>query len=362
MMTGDRPLLAPRMNANDETVVVRTWYVADGAWVEAGTAVAELETSKTIVEIAAQAGGFLVHGTAEGGEIGVGDPLGWLMARPGATPPARPAAPTADGRLVSAAAAALMAEHGVAVAEIPGTGAVRTGDVERAIAARSAAGATNDWRAVVDALPNHAEATLIFGGDAQGAVVFDCLESVAPGSAVAYIDDAPKRTTLMGLPVLPAVALDAVRARGIRRAHISIAAPRAKLACAQRLEAAGFEIVGVRHASAVVSPAATIGRGVFLGPLTLVGPHATLGDFVQINNGASVAHDAVVETAARLSDGVRLAGGVVIGEGAFLGLAVTVNNAITIGAGSTVVSGVNVFDHVPPGSIVRVGGKASPLR
>jgi UDP-3-O-[3-hydroxymyristoyl] glucosamine N-acyltransferase len=164
------------------------------------------------------------------------------------------------------------------------------------------------------------------------------------------------------VPVFPSSWLGAIRRRGICKAHVSIAAAAAKLSCAQRLEQAGFEIVQVRHPTACVAASATIGTGVFLGPLTLVGPEARIEDYAQINNAASVAHHCVVGTAARLSDGVRLAGSVVVGRGAFLGLGVTVNESITIGSDSMVVSGVSLFDHVPPNSVVRVDGKAYPMR
>ncbi len=357
------PLLAPRVSANDDTVVVRTWFVAHGAWVEPDTVIAEIETSKAIVEVRAERAGFLAYDLPEGGEVGVGDPLGWLMADPDAQPLARQRPQhLADGRLISFDAAALMTERGLTAADIPGLGAVRALDVRHAIAARENALVVDDWQRIVDALPNHAGATLIFGGDAQGAVVYECLESMVPGTAVVYVDDAPKRATLMGLPVLPASALDAVRRRGIKCAHVSVAAAKAKLRCVQRLLEAGYEMVGVRHATALVSPSATIGSGVFLGPLTLVGPNARIGNYAQINNTCSVAHDSVVGEAARLSDGVRLAGSVVVGDGAYLGLGVTVNGNVTIGPGSTVVSGVSVFDHVPAASVVRIDGKAYPLR
>lgn len=362
-MTERRPLIVPRVNANDETVVLARWIVAYAEWVEAGAVIAEIETSKAIVEVAAEAAGFLQWGPPEGGRVSVGDPLGWLTPRPPSSAAPLKAAPESERpgeRLISGVAAALMREHGLTAADLPGAGPIRRSNVESVIAARATAPV--DCDAVIAALPVTDFATLIFGADAQGTVVHDCLELVRPGSVVIFVDDAPRRTHLMGVPVLPAAALPAIRAHGIRLAHVSVASPAAKLACAERLVAAGYEIVQVRHPTASVARSAKIGTGVFLGPLTLVGPEATVHDYVQINNCSSVAHHCIVGRAARLSDGVRLAGSAVIEEGAFLGLAVTVNEKITIGRGSTVVSGVHVFDHVPPRSIVRVDGKSYPMR
>jgi UDP-perosamine 4-acetyltransferase len=362
-----RPLLVPRVNANDETVLLRRWLVSHGTPVEAGTAIAELETTKAIVEVEAEGSGFLVHGLAAGEWIAVGEPLGWLSdaIEPAdlVAPPPAAAARSIGHRLISRDAAGLIRENGLTSGDFPGDGPIRKRDVEELLARRSAESITNeDWARIIEQLPNHEGSTVIFGADYQGAVAFDCLEASRPGSAVVFVDDRPKRDRYMGIPVLPAALLARMRSHGIARAHVAIAAAPAKLACARRLKDAGFEIVQVRHPTACVSPYAKIGEGVFLGPLTLVGPEAVIEDYAQINNGASVAHHSSVGKAARLSDGVRLAGNVVISDGAFLGLGVTVNEGITIGNGTTVVSGVGIFDHIPPNSVVRIDGKAYPLR
>lgn len=354
----------PRTNANDEIVVVRRWFVSHGDWVEPGCVIAEVETSKAMVEVAAEESGFLLRGVSADEEVTVGAPLAWYAENAGdeapAPKPARSTAPSAT-RLISRDAAALLEARGVLAEEIAGNGPIRKADVETFLAQKHAR-AHRDWRDVVAAIDVREDSMLVFGAEAQGVVVLDCLELTASGSTAVFVDDAPKRAEILGVPVVHADALEAIRKRGVKRAHISIAAPKAKVAVAERLERAGFEIAGVRHPSASVAQSALIGKGVFLGPLTIVGPEAVLEDFVQVNNAATVAHHCVLRRAARLSDGVRLAGSVVIEEGAFLGLAVTVNQKIVIGSSSIVVSGVNVFDDVPPNSIVRVDGKAYPLR
>ena len=307
----------------------------------------------------------MIFGARVDDEIKIGQPLAWLSDTPGAPAPESPnpsvTSQPSSGRLVSRDAAALLDQHALSVDQFPGTGPIRKCDVDAFL--RTHAGEKNDdWSHLIDRLAINENSTLIFGAKAQGAVVLECLEATQTRSACVFVDDHPNQAQLLGIPVVTSEALVAIRERGVKRAHVSIAAAAAKLACARRLEQAGFEIVSVTHPSSVLSPSARMGKGVFLGPLTLVGAEAVLEDFVQVNNGASIAHHCVVGTAARLSDGARLAGSVRLGECAFLGIGVTVNEKIEIGARSTVVSGVSVFNHVPPDSIVRTDGKAYPTR
>ena len=46
-----KPVLIPTTDVNSETAVVMAWRVADGASVQAGEVVAEVETSKAVLEV-----------------------------------------------------------------------------------------------------------------------------------------------------------------------------------------------------------------------------------------------------------------------------------------------------------------------
>jgi len=52
-------VLAPQINSNDDNVEVVTWHVENGAYVEAGQEVAELETSKATVTVTADSAGYV---------------------------------------------------------------------------------------------------------------------------------------------------------------------------------------------------------------------------------------------------------------------------------------------------------------
>ncbi len=134
-------LRAPRLNANDDSVTLTRWLVADRAAVAAGAPVAEIETEKATAELAAEIGGTLVQAVAAGAAVPVGAPLAFIADTPAAaddvrrrhaealaTAPSRPMAATAKAQ-------ALAAAHGIDLADVHASGAtIKERDVARRLA------------------------------------------------------------------------------------------------------------------------------------------------------------------------------------------------------------------------------------
>jgi pyruvate/2-oxoglutarate dehydrogenase complex dihydrolipoamide acyltransferase (E2) component len=66
---------APRINTNDDEFEVVAWHVADGAWVNAGDELADVETSKAVVTINAESAGYVRPLVAVSCVVRVGEPL-----------------------------------------------------------------------------------------------------------------------------------------------------------------------------------------------------------------------------------------------------------------------------------------------
>ena len=54
-------VVVPKLNNNDSAYTLVAWLVGDGQTVRAGDAVAEVETSKTNVELVCESDGILHH-------------------------------------------------------------------------------------------------------------------------------------------------------------------------------------------------------------------------------------------------------------------------------------------------------------
>jgi pyruvate/2-oxoglutarate dehydrogenase complex dihydrolipoamide acyltransferase (E2) component len=136
-------VLVPREIVNADTVFVVGWAVEDGARVEKGTPLCDIETSKAVVTVEAEADGYLRRRAAEGDEVPVGGVLGYITATADAPlPEAKAGAPRADqaaGEVrFSAKARKKVEELGLDASLFAGRGLVREQDVV-AVAARAQA-------------------------------------------------------------------------------------------------------------------------------------------------------------------------------------------------------------------------------
>lgn len=139
-MPDAKPVRVPQETVNDERVRLVRWLAAEGARVESGAAVAEIETSKSVLEVSAGDGGCLRRAAKEGDWVPVGGVFAYLTETPDAPIPAAEAAPEKEGPVFSRKARALLEQEGLSPSAFAGMGMVREEDVRRHLASASAKG------------------------------------------------------------------------------------------------------------------------------------------------------------------------------------------------------------------------------
>lgn len=178
---------------------------------------------------------------------------------------------------------------------------------------------------------------VIVGAGDHGQVVADAARA-AGQQLLGFLDDDPTCDNLLD-PDDP--RLDDAR-------HIVAVGDNAtRLALFKRLLDQGRAFANVIHPAAVVSPAATLGRAVYLGPLAAVGPHATLGDACLINSAAVVEHHNQLADAVHLAPTATTAGRVTLGALTLVGLGAKLLPGVTLGDRCTVGAGAVVTQSFP---------------
>ena len=114
----------------------------------------------------------------------------------------------------------------------------------------------------------------------------------------------------------------------------------------------------VVHPSAVVSPTARLGAGVFIGPGAIVNARAMVMDHAIVNTGAIVEHECVVGFNTHIARGGVLAGRVRVGSHTLVGIGARVLPSLSVGDGCVVGAGSVVVKSVLDGqTVVGVPGR-----
>jgi sugar O-acyltransferase (sialic acid O-acetyltransferase NeuD family) len=192
------------------------------------------------------------------------------------------------------------------------------------------------------------------GAGTHAKSVLEAIRSAGAFEVVALVDDDPELagSELLGVPITGTL-------KGHDAAHaflgvggIGDTGPRRR--AAERLLAEGFELPPILHATAAVSPWATLGRGAQVLATAVVNAEATLGDGVLINTAGVVEHDCAIGDYAHVAPNATLGGGAVVGAHAHVGMGAVVIEGKRIGASAFVAAGAVVVADVPDGA--RVGG------
>lgn len=131
----------PRMSSNDDFFTLRSWAVASGARVEAGTVIAVVEDSKTAIEVVSEAAGVLQQRAEVGKEYPVGHVIALVRSEGDASESRQTSEAAATTKVViTNGAREAMAELGVDEAAVIALGrpVVRRSDIEEIHAGKAA--------------------------------------------------------------------------------------------------------------------------------------------------------------------------------------------------------------------------------
>lgn len=114
----------------------------------------------------------------------------------------------------------------------------------------------------------------------------------------------------------------------------------------------GANFVTIIHASAYLSPSATIGKGVVIGPMANIGPNVVVGNFTLINSRCSLGHDTVVGEFNFISPNVCFSGFTKIGNDNLFGINSATIPGIKVGNNNKIAAGMVLHQDVGNNEIV----------
>lgn len=206
---------------------------------------------------------------------------------------------------------------------------------------------------------------VILGCGGHGRVVLDVLVNVGTYEVVGFLDSNSDLTgrRIDGVEVLGHPdELPRIRDElGVSCAVVAIGDNGVRRAFADRLDAAGFELVNAIHPSANLARNVILGRNIVIAAGALVSAHCQIGDSVILNTGCIVDHECLIGTGTHICPGARIAGRVTVEAGAFVGIGATITQSVRVAYEAIIGAGAVVIGDVAPMSTV-VGVPAREIK
>lgn len=165
---------------------------------------------------------------------------------------------------------------------------------------------------------------------------------------VGYLDDVkPKGADHQGYPVL-GNTIDCLEHPEEYVYFVAIGNNSKRKDWFDKLKERNLSLINVIDKSALVSRAATIGEGSFIGKLAILNHGSSVGDNCVINTRALVEHGCHIKDHVNISTNATLNGDVICEEGSFIGSGTVINGQLSIGTWALVGSGAVVIKNVKP--------------
>jgi acetyltransferase-like isoleucine patch superfamily enzyme len=362
---GITPVMVPTTDVNSETAIVTAWHVADRTLVEAGDLLAEVETSKAVVDVVAPDSGYLLRRAREGEEIRLAEAIAYLFESPDALhdhaaslaeAAAHAALATVDGPRATAPAIRRAEELGVELGSVGARDLITVKMVEAAARDRPGPPVPPDLPEPLGA-PSGVERVALIGAGLGATQVVGIFAGTSQ-KAVAIVDDDRARWggETAGVPVVGGTEqLSQLHARGcFDSAVICIgtsvpARTRFREICGEL----DIPLANAIDLTALIAADVELGQGNVICAFCHFGVGTRIGDnnFLSANN--SFDHHNVLGNDIATGPGCMTSGVVTIGDRARLGTGIFVEPHVTIGEGVQVASGAVIVSSVPPEHAVK---------
>ena len=194
----------------------------------------------------------------------------------------------------------------------------------------------------------NSEAVVIIGSGGHAKVVIELVRAEGKYQIKGCTGLGESGFVLGDVPILGTDSvLPAMLANGTKKAFVAIGDNHLRLRLLAQVSEMGFEVINAVSPNAVVSPSATLGRGIAIMAGAIINASAKIGDGAIINTNAGVDHDCRIGNGAHIGPGSALAGNVEIGCESFLGAGTCVVLGVRIGSRAIVGAGSVVIRDIP---------------
>jgi len=384
-MTEFHTLKMPKLSANDDQGYLAEWAKQPGNYVNKGEVLCMIETTKSVSEVEAPAGGYFSPIANRGDQIDVGGILAIITPEPVTIEQAQalvaesvaifnlpPIPVTGQEAAITLKAKLLAQQHGLDLTGLGQDGRKITEEDVRKLLDSGNHAESPETRSLApaavppeDLMDSHYSAgriqkILIIGGGDGAIQVLDVIAKTPHQRAVAILDDNPniQGKLVGGVPISGKLDLDRV-AGGFERGDydavvISISTLiKLREEVFLKLKARGVRYANIIHPSAVIGSNVNMGEGNVIMAFAHIGACATLGDNNFLSAYCSIEHHNKLGSHCSFGPGVVTSSRVTFGDRVRCGTGIFIEPKLSIGADAVIGSGCILWKDVPERSILK---------
>ena len=358
-----KPVIVPTTDTNSETAILVAWHVADQSAVESGDLLAELETSKAVVEVRAGASGLILWHAQEGDDVRLDAPIAHLFDDESSLKAyqQRRDSEAADkpqkNYRATIKAEHLAAEHGIDLEELFQGDLITTKVVEAAI--REARPVDYSQMPAPLSTSKDIERVLLIGGGLGATQVIDIFRDDRARQAVAALDDNRKLwgNEVYGVPIvggpkrIQSMFEEGFFDSAIVTISTSIPARTKFRAVCEELQ---IPMTNAIDRTSKVAADATMGAGNVICAFCHFGTGAVVGDNNFFSAYNSFDHHSVLASDISTGPGCMTSALVKVGNRVRLGTGIFIEPYVELGDGVRVASGSVIVSSVPAEHAVKM--------
>jgi sugar O-acyltransferase (sialic acid O-acetyltransferase NeuD family) len=354
-------IIAPLVNTNEPEAHLVHIHVKDGQFVEKGSILFTIETTKSTLEIESPEKGFVWLLGNLGDTIKVGDKLAMITDNEQEPDKAKKKSGESrkekvDGELklrITKPARTLATSLGLNLTLLP---------VDKLITEKDILLFTQKKKKIMlEIHPSEKPYLLVYGAGGHAKSLIEMVEQSAIYKIVGIVDDNEKLTgkKVLGFPVLGTpVLLPELIKQGVKFAANGVGGitdiqVRGKIFTL--LEKLGYIFPALTNLQATIEPSARIENGVQVFANAYIGAEAFLHENCLVNTNAVVSHDCEIGSFSHIAPGALLAGEVFVGKNTLVGMGVTTNIGVRIGNDVRIGNGAIVLADVPDKMVIQAG-------
>lgn len=378
-MTNWNEILAPKLGANDEYVILTQWLVSNGEKVEKNEPIAVLESTKAIIDFESPFEGYIYIIVEEFDEVPCGNVIGIITSESQdnileeykKTKLSKPEIEGENSNIpenlkLTKKARELLAKYKIDINLLPRNRILKENDIEELINKNNrnneaeVNGMETAGKIKVDYIIKNENSNkiIIYGGGGHAKTCIDIIRQMGVFDIYGIVGRKLKLGSLvLGVPVvgddeyliklykegyhLIVNGVGAVSNHPVRE-DIYI-----------KLKNIGFYLPNILHPKSILEPSVKMGEGNQIMAAAAVGSDAVIGNNCIINTGSIISHDCSLADNVHTAPGAILAGNVIVGSNTLIGMGSCTYLRVKIGTNVTIYNGCIISHDITDNSIIK---------